>query len=528
MKLTWGPAFSGIRPKVDAQLLPDGNAQVAENVETNRGGLRGFPGMSDVVALNKPNTKTIYRFGQSLQSANQFWFHWDTDVDVVKGPVDNDTSERTYWTGDGSPRYTTAAYGTSGSNLPSDSWILGIANPTTPAALAASGTPATGATNETRVYVYTFVTALGEESAPSPPSSVIIQTGQSVTLSGMETVASNGALVSRKRVYRAQRGVYLFVGEIASTASGMIDELASDQLGESCPSILWDTPPYSLYGLKAGVNGMMAALDGYTVRFCEPFRPHAWPQDYSQTVAYPTVGLGHFGASFVVLTTGLPFIMTGNSPANMSVVPAKFYQPCLSKRSIVSAGGDVIWASPDGLVSIGSQGENNLTAELFTPEQWRTQIKPETIIGAWHEGCYVGSYDPGTGRRGFILRPAAQEWIDLPDMAAEGFYRDTVGDALYVLVDDTVKKFRAGPVQQFTWKSQVITTPLTDFVCARVTGEYPITFKLHKDGLTPFTKTVTSDEPFKLPARIARKWEISLSGTTSVLGVVLSTTESDA
>jgi hypothetical protein len=522
MKLTW-TEFSGIRPKADERLLPDGNAQVAENITTERGGMRPLAGLLDVVSLAKNNTQTIYRFGQALNSSTQFWFHWTTDVDVAKGPIANDTSERTYWTGDGVPKYTNAAVGTTGTNLPAVVYPLGVPAPEDAAIATATGTAPDGASTETRVYIYTFVTQFGEESAPSPTVAVNILVGQSVILTDMSTAASNSAILSTKRIYRAQRGVYLFVAEVAAATTTYTDAVTSDILGEPCPSVNWDTPSDAMYALKAGPNGMMAALDGYTVRLSEPFRPHAWPMDYAQTVEFPGVGIGQFAQSFVILTTGYPFILTGSHPSNVSMAPAKFYQPCLSKRSIVSAAGDVIWASPDGLVSLGGSGENNLTEAVFTPDQWRV-LRPETMRGSWHEGWYVGSYDPGTGRRSFMFRPATQEWVDLPSLAIDGFYRDTVGDALYVLVDDTVKKFRAGAPLVPRWKSNKQTTSLMDFVAARVTGTYPITFRLYRDGNLLYTNVVTSDEPFKLPAGIGRTWEIELSGPV-VLGAALATSE---
>lgn len=525
MKLTW-TSFSGIRPKVDEHLLPDGNAQVASNTNTERGGLRPLEGLLDIVALAKSQVKSIYRFGQATSSETQYWFHWTTDVDVVKGPIADDTSERTYWTGDGPPKYTTTALGTAGSNLPAASRPLGIPPPASAPLLAASGTATEGGGSETRVYIYTFVTENGEESAPSAPATVNIIAGQGVLISGMLTAAPNGAALSTKRIYRAQRGVYLFVAEIPSATTSYDDTIGSDLLGEPCPSVEWDVPSDTMYALTGGSNGMMAALDGYTARLCEPFRPHAWPMAYSQTVMYPGVGLGHFGQTFVILTTGLPYLLTGAHPANMSLTPAKFYQPCVAKRSIVAAGGDVIWASPDGLVALGNSGEQNLTAELFTPEQWRA-LAPETMIGAWHEGWYVGSYDKGEGRVGFMLRPATQEWVDLPELAATAMYRDTVGDALYVCVGDRIQKFRAGDALAYTWKSQRVTSPLTDFVAARVTGTYPVTFRLYKDTVLKMDKTVSSDEPFKLPAGLARQWEVEVAGSNTVLGIAMATSEGE-
>lgn len=526
MKLTW-TTFSGIKPKVDDRLLPSGSAQVADNINTERGGLLPLPGLLDIMPLAKVQpVKTIYRFGQAVQSALQFWFHWTSDVDVAKGPINDDTAERTYWTGDGAPKYTTAQAGTSGGNLPSTSFPLGVPAPATAPTLTASGAVPAVPSPETRVYIYTFVTANGEESAPSAPATIVMQTGQGVTLSNLETTAENAAVLATKRIYRAQRGVYLFVTAVPAATTSFTDTLSSEQLGEPCPSIDWDLPSATMYGLRAGPNGMMVALDGYTIRLCEPNRPHAWPQKYAQTSPYPTVGVGQFGQSFLILTTGLPVILTGTHPGNMSVASTGFYQPCLSRPSIVEAGGNVLWASPDGLVSVGAEGERILTTDLFTPQQWR-ELKPETLIGEWHEGWYVGTFERNGARTGFMFRPATQEWVNLPGLQATAMYRDTVGDALYVCVGNRIQKFRAGAPWAYTWKSQQVTTPLSDFVAARVTGDYPLTFKLYKDDKLRMTKRVTTDEPFKLPAGLAREWEIEVSGARALLGVALATSEGE-
>lgn len=529
MKLAW-TQFAGIRPRLDARLLPDGAAQTADNTNTERGGLRALEGVRDIMALPKSSVRTIYRFGQGLNSETQYWFHWTTDVDVIKGPIADDTSERTFWTGDGAPKYTTAQLGIGGTNLPSGWRSLGVSRPSAPPALLPTGTfDDDTAGSENRVYIYTFVSDMGEESEPSAPATVVIRDLQSVALSAMQTTAANGAVLATKRIYRAQRGVYLFVAEIPSTQTTYTDSIASAELGEPCPSVGWDMPPASLFGLISAVGGVCAALDSiepYSVRFCDPYHLHAWPADYQQTVDYPTVGIGHFGNTFVVLTTGHPYLLTGLHPRNLSMTPAKFYQPCVSKRSIASSGGDVIWASPDGLVSIGASGELILTEDIFTPADWR-DIRPETITGVWHEGWYVGAYNNGTGVKAFRFNPQTREWVDLPGIAPTAMYRDTVGDALYMVVGGRLTKFRGGDPMQFTWRGHQITTPLTDFTVARLTGTYPITFKLFRDHALVYTKEVESDEPFKLPSGIGRTWEVEVSGDKSVLGIVLSSTEVD-
>lgn len=526
MKLTW-TRFTGVRPKTDPRLLPDGNAQIATSVNTEHQGMSPIEGVLEIAALTKAGVKTIYRFGQALKSTTQYWFCWAMDVDVVKGPINNDTDERTYWTGDGVPKYTTAAWGTTGTDLPAASRPLGVAPPQTAPLLAASGTPPDGAGSEVREYLYIFTTDKGEISSPSPPARVTIVVGQGVALSGMETTSINGAVVATKQIYRAQRGVYLFVGEIPASQATYTDTISSDALGEACPSIDWAIPSPTMYGLKLGQNGIMAALDGYTVCMCEPYHPYAWPVGYQQTLAYPGVALGQFASTFVALTTGEPYTITGAHPSQMTVEPTHFFQPCVAKPSAVSTGsGDVIWASPEGLVSFGASGGQILTGDIFTAKQWGA-LNPSTMLGAWHRGWYVGSYDPGTGRVGFMFNPSTQEWIDLPFLTATAMYRDTVTDTLYVCIGNHVQQFRGGDAQTMIWKSQVITAPLSDFVVARVTGDYPTRFRYYKDGALALSTQVVSDEPFKLPPGLARNFEVEIVGDTAVLGIALSTTEKD-
>ena len=126
-------SFGGISPKVPARYLKDSQAQVAINCPVFNGPIQPLPGVSAAVAtLTKTGTpQTIYRFGQDLDSDSQYWFHWTTDVDVCRGQISNDTSEWTYFTGDGGPKATYFSIATSGTNQPTVSRPLGIPAPET-------------------------------------------------------------------------------------------------------------------------------------------------------------------------------------------------------------------------------------------------------------------------------------------------------------------------------------------------------------------------------------------------------------
>lgn len=85
--------FQGEVPRVHPRLLPDRNAQRAQNVKLERGILSPYRRPQPVRTLTQ-NAKTIYRSGDD-------WLSWNAVVEVVPGPV---AADRLYITGDGAPK----------------------------------------------------------------------------------------------------------------------------------------------------------------------------------------------------------------------------------------------------------------------------------------------------------------------------------------------------------------------------------------------------------------------------------------
>lgn len=112
-------AFGGMRPARAADLLSPGEAQSASNVKLQGGDLEPFKGVSAVTTLASVGTvRSIYRYGQESSSETEFWFESTSDMDYVKGPVDSDTEERTYFTGGAYPAKTKADIATSARRTP--------------------------------------------------------------------------------------------------------------------------------------------------------------------------------------------------------------------------------------------------------------------------------------------------------------------------------------------------------------------------------------------------------------------------
>jgi hypothetical protein len=379
---------------------------------------------------------------------------------------------------------------------------------------------------ETRVYTWTWVNkeaGFEFESAPAPAStSVDVRTGQTVAVSG-RAVIPTGYLVTHWRLYRAVAGIYLFVGELPASQITFTDDVLAEELGEELPSLTWLTPPDTLRGLTNLPNGIMAGFTGRDIYFCDPYHPHAWPVEYNQTVDYPVVGLGRMDTTLAVLTTGTPYFIQGSHPDSMVVVKSDLEQACASKRSIVSVGGAVIYASPDGLVMLSSGGSKVITDQFFTRAQWQSAFRPSSIHAYHHDMKYVAFYDNGTTTGGFIFDLTSGQLILHTIYATAGF-NDLRADKLYTTFSDrSVKIWLDGAAMGYTWRSKKFTMPqIMGFSCAQVEAEaYPVTAKVYSDGTLVHTQTVTSRTPFRLPAKPGRDWEFQIEGNTEVFAVAV-------
>jgi hypothetical protein len=388
-------------------------------------------------------------------------------------------------------------------------------------------------TFETRVYTYTWVnkeSGFEFESAPAPASnSVEVRDGQTVTISGMQTSPGNDYIATHKRVYRSVSGTFLFVGEVLASNPNFTDDVAADSLGEELPSLTWVEPPQDLRGLINLPNGMMAGFVGRDVYFCDPYHPHAWPLQYVQTVDYPIVGLGRMDTTLAVLTTGNPYFIQGTHPLNMAVVKGDIEQACVSKRSIVSLMGGVMYAAPDGLMLLSPQGSRIVTDQLFDFKQWQAFFNPESIHAYQHDNQYIAFYDTGSVQGGFVFDARSKQFIT-HDIYATAAFHDIQLDKLFVVeADNELRPWGYGPSKTYTWRSKKFTMPqIMGFSCAQLEAEaYNMTVKFYADGSLIHTQTVTSRDPFRLPSKVGRDWEIQIEGSNEVFSIAVANSMSE-
>jgi hypothetical protein len=407
-----------------------------------------------------------------------------------------------------------------------------------------------------RVYTYTWVTDLGEESAPAPPSVGLVQLdGDTVLLANIGYPPTDHQSVTAINIYRTLTGsnettfqlvaqipagttvptggaegdwFYNFTSQVFfkrhngtwTFQAAYPDSIIDASLGEVCPSTNWDPPPAYISGLITSPNGWLAGFVGNTVAFSEPGYPHAWPTDYYESTDYNVVGLAHTGQTTFVLTDGMPYAGYGVDPRNISLRRIEAHEACLSKRSIAIWGGSAFYASSNGLMRINETGLTNVTKDLLSREQWQS-INPSSILGCIFNGRYFGFYDitsadtglqppfTGASRGGFVIDPLKPEdGITTYSGYYYGYYVEPGNGDLYLCDGSNVLEWAnsyvgAVPITM-TWRSKLFGSAYaTNLGAARILAtSYPVTFRLYVNNSSTafFTKTVTSDEIFRLPS----------------------------
>lgn len=398
--------FGGQIPAIDDQLLPMENAAYAENAFLQSGTLEPLAADIAIHTLVNPLARFVFRIpilSPGIDNiVDSYWLEFeDANTSVVRSPVtDQVEGGRFYWANSSSrPGYTTKAR-VAASDPP---LILGIPRPdTAPGVVVVGGAPPT----VTRAYVYTWVSSLGEEGQPSPPT---LETGNidgswDLTLTAPTAGDTTGRLLATTRIYRtevASDGVtvaFFFVAEIPIGTLVYSDTVSPDIVvnSEQLQSEDWSEPPIDLRGLVSMPNGMIAGWRENEVWFCEPYRPHAWPTKYVINVEFPVVGLGTIDQNLMILTQGQPYVAMGIHPEVMALRQVQPIEPCTAQGSIVSTPNGVLYTSNNGLILIGPGGAVNLTFDMIRKDEWLQFLNLRTLHATYFMNgyyCYSGTVD---------------------------------------------------------------------------------------------------------------------------------------
>lgn len=565
-------AFGGMVPAVDDRLLPETAAVLSQNTFLYSGALVPLPQPKELHTLTNAAAAKVFRLPAAYSNSeylyDSVWMEFeDPNTDVVRAPVFGETFDRYYWaSSNAAPKYNTRAR----IENSDPEFLLGVTTPTVEPTVSPSG--GVSSTMVTRAYVYTWVTAYGEESAPSPPQTVTgrIDDTWNITLTApaADDVDGPDRDIDTVRIYRtitSASGVatFFYVTEQVQSDTSYADSESDDVISANSQleSTNWTPPPSDLQGMVVLPTGSVVGWRENEVWFSEPYRPHAWPAAYVQTLEYPIVGLGVIGQTLVVCTQGYPVTMTGSHPSFMAPAKLTNFEPCSSRGSILSTPEGVYYASPNGLVLVNPGRAENITREMITKDKWQTLTKVSRMRAARLGTAYYAFGSIAAG----VFEESAWDpgWIELEDFT--GAYAGVIIDPRAPRVafnllssDDPVTAvgndpwsgellmIRGGKVlwldqvstdtepELAIWTSKVFqTSDRRNLAACRIYFEDVNgtpdtdfgTFKLYADGRLVYTRELDrSGELFRLPSGFkADFWQFSLEVKVRVLSVQLAT-----
>lgn len=505
--------FMGMLPRVAERLLGDGASVDATNVNLTSGEIR--PIKRPLLVRTPSGSGPWLSVHRAEWNGAQTWLAWTKDVDVARAPLPSSVEARYYWTGDGEPRYAEFT------DLPSTFYALGVPRPQAAPNVSVSG--GTGP-DVSRFYVYTFYSALNEESQESPVSAFVtgkvdgtwaitgmdafpanngtgtashasgvttftntgnhwLRVGDEVIISGTTVAVSEVTSATvfkvpgnftgatswarkapwnttgmKRRLYRSTgtTGTFQLVHDDVGTSYN--DTLTDAQiLGDELISQAWEPPPTNLRGLIALPNGAMAGFFGNQLCFSEPYQPHAWPQAYRRATDFEIVGIESFGTTVVACTKGRPYVAQGTEPTNVVLESVDKVWPCLSKRSVVSIGDGVLYATSHGMAYVGMSGSQIWTEAFYSREEW-APLDPSSMVAATADGRVFVRFIGTGGAKGILVFSPSEASMGLTmlSLAPDELYADPLNGKLYLVDSEGIHQYDAGvgPRLSYSWRSK--------------------------------------------------------------------------
>jgi len=467
----------GTRPRIEPRLLELAQAQIADNCKLDSGALAPLRRMLVEARLSVRGVHDILRY-------NGAWLPFYEPVSLCRSTVNADELDRMYYTGE-----------TSGAMMFRQAEVVGAAQavrlglpaPVAAPVVAVQGTGETNGDTSTSYYVWTWVSDLGEESAPSPASALFdFITGQTMQVSGMVLPDLAGRNPAKyKRLYRGASGTAqtseLFVAEFPATQESYHDELPSSALGESLVTEGWLPPPDGLQGLTAVHGGSLAGFVGNKVYISQPFAPYAFPRAYVQSLGHPVVAQAATGNHLVVLTNASAYLIPCDDVTATAPTKLEGYTPCMGPRGVVSMRQGVLFPGVDGLYLVGGGATTptNLTAAVISEDDW-SFMRPETFR-AWGLGdkyiCFCE--DKGGVKRGFVYDLAQPSALLGLVLHATSGWLEPEGRKLHLGFEEdgrTTVALWEGHTLPYSaqWRSKVFRFPApVHMAAARVEADFP-------------------------------------------------------
>ena len=330
------------------------------------------------------------------------------------------------------------------------------------------------------------------ESVNAATSKIVIslQTTQTYTSGGTWAKnAPHNLTDMKRRIYRSAgtNAQYLFVAEISAAATTYNDSVTGAQLGEVLPTSTAQPAPRNLRCLNSLPNGCLVGVTDNEVCFSEPYMSYSWPIANRYSFSQRAVNLVPAGNSVIVLTDGHPILFVGDDPSAMTPTVMPAYAPCVSKRSVVDIGGGAIYASNDGLWLATLNRVDRITQKLYREVEWAA-LNPSSMHAVAHDGQYYACYfkEGAIASRVLIIDLAeADSVVELNESPIDMFRNDYDG-GLYFSIADNIYRYgtNRGKFYSSEWTSMEYQLPRPlNFTAAQIHAEFAAEVEIDQDQI---------------------------------------------
>lgn len=520
--------FRGITPRTPEHILGRGLATRAHNVDLSHGTLHPWRVPLAVKQLDA-GTQTLEVYGCC-------YYGWDRCVSVARWLPD---CPRLYVTGHADYPEVAGI----GKDCTLGYQRLGVPMPSTLPLVSYITVPDKSVESAIRNYIFTYVNNLGEESAPSYPStSLTVNDGQAVTVSGWTPPSAEYA-VEKVRVYRIATGFrtgaekeqeyttdYLFVAELPVTQGQLVDTLRDQDLQWALATREVREPPATLRGITA-IDGSstLAGFVGNKLYFTKNGQPWNWPLELEVTLDDNIVGVASDDGKLYVTTTGRPYVVEGTAdcgdrpcrPVVKSDYPfADIGCGYAHSRAVTPFG--LVYAAAEGLVMLSAKDAPTIiTDPVLAARDW-AQLRPDTVRLTYWRGWLICVTDAVSFM--FLLdRGTYREQASIADMTT---ISDTpvdmvVGDSgalLMVGTDGIVSQWDAGTAfRDYEWVCPIYVGSHHWWPAAVIEVDGSVTLTIEGENGAVFSRAVTQNTGFRTK-RLGRnrKHYLRLAGTGEV------------
>lgn len=313
-------------------------------------------------------------------------------------------------------------------------------------------------------YMFTYMNACGEESANSRPSEVLdIEWGDAVEVSVSTKDVPENAI--SRRWYRAvtdNEGLarWLFIGETPIDQTVFYDTNCPCDFANELETINHDAPPECLDGVAVTHNNLTIVWSNRRFWVSEYNFPHAYDQNNEYRLRFHITGMyevtpkiesgSHY--SIICMTDGLNYLIDAVEPNKVSIAEIEQRYKCINPDNVCHIESELVYSSKQGLVSISQNGEELLTGEIMTENEW-SEYEPYDCKLSYHDDRLFGF----TSKGGFIIQLGTDRRRDSDfvthNIVVQRGYTDATSKFL-VFKDGHVYEWGAGDNAIYDWRSQ--------------------------------------------------------------------------